>query len=219
MSFIPARFMVRLRHRCLHVGGIPDVEGDELFDLPAKCRLNNYAGLDGAKTFADVRVAWNAGGIAVQATITGKEAGPVGDVAKPRFSDGVSIWIDTRGDRTSHRASRTCHQFHLLPAAEGADRDEPCLLQMKINRAQQDAPLCGPDDVPFRMRLVKRGYRVEAFFPDTVLNGYDPEENPVLGFWYAVRDAELGEQTLGVGMEFPYSDDPSLWASLELVKE
>ena len=40
-----------------------------------------------------------------------------------------------------------------------------------------------------------------------------------LGFFYAVRDMELGEQLLGVDAEFPYWEDPSLWSVLELVRE
>ena len=38
------------------------------------------------------------------------------------------------------------------------------------------------------------GWRLEAFLPAAVLHGFDPEQNPRLGFCYAVRDAELGEQ-------------------------
>ena len=51
-----------------------------------------------------------------------------------------------------------------------------------------------------------------------MLNGYDPEQNPRLGVYYAVRDAELGEQVLSVGADFPFSEDPSLWGVLELVR-
>jgi hypothetical protein len=60
---------------------------------------------------------------------------------------------------------------------------------------------------------------VEAFFPAAVLNGFDPDQNPKLGFYYAVRDAEHGDQVLGVGADFPYAEDPSLWAGLELVRD
>jgi hypothetical protein len=218
MSFIPTRFLIRLRHRCRYVPGIPDPDGDELFDLPESCRLDNHAELDGATSFADVRMAWNENGFAVQATVRGKQVAPTGDAAKPRFTDGIAVFIDTRGDRTSHRASRTCHLFYLLAAGGGPDRDEPALIQSKINRALSDAPLCDATRVPFRMRPIKKGYRVEAFLPAEALTGFDPDEHPVWGIWYAVRDAELGEQTLGVGSEFPFWDDPSLWASLELVK-
>ncbi len=33
-----------------------------------------------------------------------------------------------------------------------------------------------------------------------------------------MKDAELGEQFLTVGREFPYDHDPSLWSTLELTK-
>jgi hypothetical protein len=218
MSFIPHRFLVRVSHPCRHIQDVPDEDGDDLLDLPESCRIDNFAALDDKTNFADVRIAWNEAGLAVQVTVTGKTEPAQSDPSKPRFSDGLSLWLDTRGDRTSHRASRYCHQFHLLPAGGGSDRDEPVLLQVKINRAQQDAPLCNADDVPFRVTQVKRGYRLEAFFKAEMLNGFDPDEHPVLGFYYAVRDQELGEQVLSVGSEFPFSDDPSLWAALELIK-
>lgn len=73
-------------------------------------------------------------------------------------------------------------------------------------------------DVPLRVERIKGGYRLETFLPAAALNGFDPEEHPRLGFFYAVRDLEHGEQTLSVGTEFPFADDPSLWATLELVK-
>lgn len=218
MSFIPHRFLVRISHPCRHVKNVPAADGEDLLDLPDQCRIDNFAALDGKTNFADVRMAWNERGLAVQATVTGKTEAVQCDPAKPRFSDGLSLWIDTRGDRTSHRASRYCHQFHFLPAGGGADRDEPVFLQVKINRAQQDAPMCDIDEVSFRVTNVKRGYRLEGFFPASALNGFDPDEHPILGFYYAVRDQELGEQVLSVGSEFPYSDDPSLWAALELIK-
>jgi Carbohydrate family 9 binding domain-like len=218
MSFVPHRFLVRVAHPCRFVQDMPDAEGDDLLDLPESCRIDNYAALEGKANFADVRMAWNDLGLAVQVTVAGKDQAPVGDPARPRYSDGVTIWLDTRGDRSGHRATRFCHQFHLLPSGGGADRDEPLLLQTKINRALQDAPLCNPAEVHFRAGHRKGGYRVEAFFPAAALNGFDPEEHPQLGFYYAVRDQELGEQVLSVGSEFPYADDPSLWGVLDLVK-
>ena len=88
----------------------------------------------------------------------------------------------------------------------------------KINRALQDAPL-GAARRRSRSSscAAQGGYRLEAFLPAAVLNGFDPEQNPRLGFYYAVRDAELGEQVLSVGPDFPYAEDPSLWSVLELV--
>ncbi len=135
---------------------------------------------------------------------------------RPRGSDGVTLWLDTRDARSGHRASRYCHQFHLLPTGGGPERDEPAFFQAKIHRALEDAPLAASGAVPFRAAIKKSGYLVEAFLPATVLNGFDPEQTPRLGVVYAVRDAELGEQTLSVGSDFPYGEDPSLWAVLEL---
>lgn len=217
-AIVPYRFLVRISHSLPYHKAMPLDEDDHVVQLPDAARLNNYADLDATTNFADVRLAWNELGLGVQVTVTGKDQPPQCDADKPRSSDGVTLWIDTRGDRTSHRASRFCHQFHLLPTGGGGDKDEPSFSQSKINRALQDAPLAGTADVPFRAEVFKKGYRVEAFLPAGVLNGYDPEQHPQLGVYYAVRDQELGDQYLSVNQDFPFADDPSLWAALELVK-
>ena len=59
-------------------------------------------------------------------------------------------------------------------------------------------------------------YLLEAWFPAESLVGYDPDAHRQLGFYVVVRDAELGEQFLTVGREFPFEYDPSLWQMLEL---
>jgi hypothetical protein len=218
MALIPHRFLVRVAHPCRYLAGIPHEDADFLLDLPEAYRLENFAAMDEHRNFADVRLAWNEFGLGVQVEVKGKEQLPQGDVSRPRGSDGVTLWIDTRDARTSHRASRYCHQFHFLPIGGGPDHDEPAFVQSKINRALQDAPLAPADAVPFQCAHLKNGYRVEAFLPAAVLNGFDPEQNPRLGIYYAVRDAELGEQVLGVGSDFPYWEDSSLWNVLELVK-
>ncbi len=55
-------------------------------------------------------------------------------------------------------------------------------------------------------------------FPQLALTGFDPAEHPRIGFTYAIADREIGVHTFSCGPEFPYRDDPSLWATLELVK-
>ncbi len=213
---IPNRFLVRISHPCLYVKDMPG-DGAVLLDLPESSRLNNFAELDSHANFADVRLAWNELGLGVQVTVTGKDRPPVGDADRPWSADGVTLWIDTRDARASHRASRFCHQFHLLPTGGGPDHDEPAVSQTKINRALQDAPLCSPADVAFRHAKVKGGYRLEAFLPAAVLSGYDPDQHPRLGVYYHVRDAERGDQYLGVTGDFPVAEDPSLWEPLDLV--
>jgi hypothetical protein len=218
MPLVPNRFLFRVAYPCLHIKNMPREEDDRLLDLPESCRVDNFAAMDEQRNIADVRLAWNDQGIGFQVEVRGKEQQPQGDVARPRGSDGVTLWLDTRDARTSHRASRYCHQFHFLPTGGGPDRDEPVFVQTKINRALHDAPLSSADAVPSRSSITKSGYIVEAFLTAAVLHGFDPSQNPRLGFYYAVRDAELGEQVLSVGSDFPYWEDPSLWAVLELVR-
>jgi hypothetical protein len=217
MTLLPSSFLFRVAYRCPYIKGMPQT-GDDLIDLPEVCRIDRLIPAENHRNFADVRLAWNEAGVGLQAEVMGKQEPPQADVAKPRTSDGISLWLDTRDSRASHRASRHCHQFHFLPSGGGAEKDEPAFVQTPIHRALQDAPMAPRNTVPFRCRRIKNGYRIEAFLPAAALNGFDPEQNRRLGFYYAVRDTELGEQVLSVGSEFPYSEDPSLWSVLELVR-
>lgn len=218
MQLIPHRFLFRVSHPCRYAAGIPDAEED-LFSLGETYRIDNFAELEDAHNFADVRLAWNEGGLAVEVTVRGKQQQPIGDASKPRHSDGLSLWLDTRDARTSHRASRYCHQLHLLPTGGGADRDEPVFVQQKVHRALQDAPFAPAGSVPFRARRTATGYRLAAFLPAEALTGFDPEQNPRMGLFYVVRDSELGEQMLGAAADMPYAEDPTLWGVLELIGE
>jgi hypothetical protein len=216
MSLLPVPFLVRIAHPCRYVAALPSEDADQLLDLPPGCRIDHFPAMDGRKQFADVRLAWNEGGLGVQVEVRGKDQPLLGDAAKPRASDGLTLWLDTRDARAAHRASRYCHMFHFLAAGGGAEQDEPLVVQAPIHRALEDAPLCQTGDVPFRRHLVQSGYRLEAFLTAAVLQGFDPEQNARLGFYFAVRDAEHGEQVLSVGPEFPFWEDPSLWSVLRL---
>jgi hypothetical protein len=218
MTLIPNRFLFRVAYSCRHVRGVPSEGEGALVELPEEYQLEGFHQMDGVKPFADVRLGWNELGLALQVEVRGKQESPGGDLSRPSQSDGITLWLDTRDSRTSHRASRYCHQFHFLPAAAGPERGEPAFLQTKIHRALHDAPLANPGDVPFRAIPLPGGYRLEAFLPVSVLNGFDPEQNPRLGVHYLVRDRERGEQALSAGSDFPHGEDPSLWSVLELVR-
>lgn len=219
MPLIPNRFLVRFLYACPYVKDLPLDAEDSLIELPEAARLDPFADMDDAPIFADVRLGWNESGLGLAVEVKGKENFPIGDADRPRQSDGITLWIDTRGDRTGHRATRTCHQFHFLAAGGGSNKDEPAFLQTKIHRALQDAPLVSGGDVPFRYERVRGGYRIEAFLSANVLAGFDPEQYPRLGVFYSVKDFEKGEQTPGADSDFPFAEDPSLWASLDLVKK
>src|SRR5437588_568767 len=100
MEFIPSRFLFRIARVCPYVKGIPLENADRLLDLPEACRIDNFAEMDGRTNFADIRVAWNDFGFAVQAEVRGKEQPPQANTARLRSSDGLTVWIDTRDART-----------------------------------------------------------------------------------------------------------------------
>lgn len=215
MSLIPERFFIRLAHSCPYVKDIPRIKQHRLLDLPENARLTRLEGWDGKKSFADVRLAWNESGLGVQVVVRGKQLSPASGTL--RTADGLTLWLDTRDARHTHRASRFCHQFHFLPIG-GSDQDEPLFTQTKINRAIQDAPLARPSDVLFQSVTLSDGYRMEAFLSSSAISGFDPDQHPRWGIYYLVRDQELGDQFLGVGWDFPFYEDPSLWDVVELVK-
>ena len=219
MTLVPSRFLFRTSYVCQYVKNVPQENSDDLLALPESCRLPTFSEMDGHVDFADVRLSWNETGLAFQVEVTGKDKEPGADEKRPLVSDGVTFWIDTRDARGSHRASRYCHQFHALPTGGGSENDEPVLLQTKIHRALQDAPLHPTGALPFRCHRLKTGYRLELFLTASSLNGFDPEQHPRLGICYAVRDLELGLQVLGSDADFPYGEDPSLWSALELQAE
>ena len=127
MSLIPYRFLVRVKYSCPHVASMPDDDAECLIDLPESARLDAFADIDAAPKFADVRLAWNQAGLGLQVEVRGKENPPIGDPDRLRQSDGLTLWIDTRSDRSGHRATRTCHQFHFLPAGGGTNEMNRCL--------------------------------------------------------------------------------------------
>ncbi len=100
----------------------------------------------------------------------------------------------------------------------GPDGTEAWAVQIPILRAREEAPRANIAELRLAASVSKTGYILEAWLPASVLYGFDPEVQPRLGFYYALRDSELGEQFLSVGPEFPFAVDPSLWSTLELTK-
>src|SRR4051812_21691448 len=98
MTLIPHRFLFRLAYPCRHIADMPRSD-ERLLDLPEECRFDNFAGMDGQGNFADVRLGWNETGLGLQVELRGKQNLPQGNVARPRGSDGVTLWLDTRDAR------------------------------------------------------------------------------------------------------------------------
>lgn len=217
MSLLPHRFLFRYSLPVRYDLALPK-GGKKLLGISADFALPDFAALDKAEPFGELRLAWNEKGLGISVEVKGKKKPPSCAIETPENSDGLRVFIDTRNTQNIHRASRYCQQFCLLPTGGGAAKDEPCAVQLPILRAREEAPRADMSTTRLAASISKTGYLLEAWLPAGVLYGYDPEAQPRLGFYYALRDAELGEQFLSVGPEFPFAVDPSLWCTLELSK-
>lgn len=214
-SLIPNRFLFRFSLPCLYRDSLWNAEGA---GLEERFRLANLGELEGRHAIADVRAAWNRSGLVFSVQVQGKLQAPWCRETKPEDSDCFQVWIDTRDVHNVHRAGRYCHRLLFLPVGAGQRLDEPTAQWLSINRAKEHPRPIQTKQLKLHGKKQTDGYLLEAYVPGEILTGFDPQEHPRLGFTYAVIDRELGEQTLTVGSPMPYQEDPSLWATLELVK-
>lgn len=185
-------------------------------ELPDECRVPVFQEMDGEREFADVRCAWSSQGLFFDIQVAGKLQQPWCRETRLEDSDNIQIWIDTRDTKNIHRASRFCHRFLFMPSGAGPTNEQPLSTMLKINRAREESRSLNAERIPISSQNTETGYRLSSFIPATVLSGFNPEEQPRLGFSYTVSDRELGWQCFSLGPEFPIDEDPSLWGTLEL---
>src|SRR3954466_2609674 len=191
-------------------------------ELDESYQLLNLAELDGntadrERQFADVRMAWSVEGLLLNVKGTLKQQPVWCREGRLEDSDGLQVWIDTRATLNIHRASRYCHRYAFLPAGGGRSNTDPVADQVLINRARENARPIRPRELQVVSKITKTGYALSAFVPAAALGGYDPLQHRELGFTYSVFDRELGMQTFATGPAFPFQEDPTCWAMLELV--
>lgn len=218
-AVIPSRFLFRWSFPVRRWNGSPAAKG-RLLDLPAEYVLAWPAEFDASPAFAEVRLGWNDAGLALAVLVTGKRQPPRVQPLSPAESDGVQLWIDTRATQNVHRATRFCHHVCLLPttAKSGKAIAAPVALGLPIARAREDATPADASGIKVWSEIRPDGYLLETWIPAEAMTGFDPQGSPRLGWYLLVRDAELGDQTLTVGREFPFDADPSLWQTLELLR-
>ncbi len=214
-SLLPKRFLFRFSAPCHYRERLWTDKGARLGE---RYRLPSFAELEGRADPADVRVAWSEEGIAFSLSVEGKKQAPWCRASRPEDSDGLRIFLDTRDVHNVHRASRFCHHFLFLPGGGGDQGSEPIAQAMPIARAREYPRPVEAGQLYVRSEKRVNGYVLDAMVAAEALTGFDPGEHPRLGFTFALIDRELGEQTFSVGSPMPYPSDPSLWATLELVK-
>ena len=130
--------------------------------------------------------------------------------------DALELFIDTRDNKKAGFASRYCHQFVFLAGTvDGIQAQEITRF-----RSEDSHVLCDSTLIGLEMRLEKNGYSLFFTLPKEVLYGYDPLQFARIGFSYKIH--RYKEKP----MHFPFSSksfdplqNPSLWASLDLIKK
>lgn len=225
-TVIPPAFAFHFALPVLRHDSLPRA-GQRLLDLGSEysipwpdASLMGSAQVAGPSTaHVDLRMAWNDRGLGISVTISGRSNEPTANLYEPLASDGLQVWIDTRNTQTIHRASRFCHYFCLIAAGTHETAPKPCVFQLPIARASEDAKQHPP--TAFRIERMQHadGYSLEAWLPAATLTGFDVETCSQLGFMCWLVDRELGNVSFTVGAEFPFASDPSLWQTLDLVSD
>jgi hypothetical protein len=214
---LPQAFWFRLAIPCARIDDLPRKAPTLRLELPDSCRVPQTARLDGREPWAEVRVAWNPRGLAVELIATADLVGLFRD-DKPEGSYGFQLWVDTRDTRDVARATRFCHRFDgTLRKTSGKTRQLALdVVQKPIARAVADAPIADQDAIRSSIDLTRTGWKAAVFLSTEAFHGLDSETNRRLGFCYRVADPDLPDEVLGVGREFPIGENPSLWSTLEL---
>ncbi len=202
--------------RCRYRPRRPTMDG-KLGAWGNEYRLPALSELAGEADFAQYYLAWNGRGLYLALDVP-KEAQVVVNRQNPSAGDALDLFIDTRATQTSHRATRFCHHFVVLPAGGGSDRSEAIVRQVPIRRALQRAPLADPEHMAVASKLRADGYSLELALRTEALHGYEPEEGGRIGLALVLHDIQRGRRFWGTAEDFPYARDPSTWSLIELVK-
>ncbi len=208
MTIIPPAFLFRHAISLPEINELPHKRGN-LLKLPESASIPDLSFEQKSGKWGNVKLAWNKNGLGIGLKVDQKQH-------PTTASEYIQVWIDTRDTKTVHRANRYCHSFQFRPTRNPEKQNQPYCEQLTIHRAQADAPMCELSEILLWAKINPTGYELESWLPASVLNGFEPSAYPQLGFYYAIFDSELGEQFMIVDHEFPFAQDPGLWATMRL---
>lgn len=209
---IPRNLLFRYRFPLLEIAAAPR----GVIELGDEFRFRGLGRFEGQQSFAEWRGGWSANGLNFSVEVRNKKQSLWCRSNMLLESDSLQIWVDTRDTQTVHRATRYCHWFAALPSGGGPGKTPAISSMLKINRSREDSPLINRAKIPVESQILADGYKMLMHIPAAVLNGWDPVEHRSIGFFIATLDREFGWQTLTLGSELPFSEDPSLWCTMAL---
>ena len=234
MSTFPPFFIFRLRYEAKKFPDGKFVLEPELlgpdYEIPALWRFaplsaRHFSGQNkpqddqtGGEVTPDFhfRFAWREDGVLLTLLLQGKKCPVQVNSNKYDTSDSFSLFLDTRDVRDLHRSTKFCHRLLFLPAPESGEN--PSALWLPIHRAKAHP---NPVDITrFQLAFDRtpESWRLSAFIPGDTLTGYEPLEHSRLGISFSLFDNEFGWISQQLPDFFPVAEDPSLWASLDLVE-
>lgn len=193
----------------------PRVDGS-LGDWSEREIMPPLSELSGGDRFAILYLSWNERGLYLAVEVA-KPAGAqvVTNRQSPNSGDAIELLLDTRGSRTSHRASQFCYHLIVLPTPPGMMEEEPVMWQRPIRRALQRSPEISDSSVRLASKLRDDGYAVEMAFEPDSLHGYEPEAGLRIGMAVVIHDIHHGKQYWGASPDVPWQRDPSTWGIVE----
>ncbi len=163
-------------------------------------------------------IAWSEEGLTFQFTVSGKKQKPHCRITDLEQSDSIEIFVDTRNTKTVHRATRFCHRFLFLPSGGGVNGKEPYGSMLKIRLARGEPTAIGQFQPQVVCQNKRNGYQLSCHLPKKFLEGWQPQEQPEIGFYFLLRDQELGVVSMTYDAALPVNEDPSLWPTAFLAK-
>ncbi len=183
--------------------------------------MPHFAALSSRATHSAVYAAWSELGLHFVARVSGKTSPARFVQPHGGLSDGLRVWIDTRCSPGVHRATRFCHCFHFFPGQAKSDSvlegvGDPHGILDEIPRARELPAKILDADLRVESEFARDGYTLWAHAPASCLTGYSPLEFDRIRIFYDVVDHELGTQSMTLGPELRYAEDPSLWVQATL---
>lgn len=163
--------------------------------------------------FADVAIGWHEEGVKLEVVVHQ----PIQRCFYPQLTQGdaIEFFLDTRDLKMASLTSRFCHHFFFLPEpVEEVQRGE-----LTRFRGEDRHPLAAPEEFICDVHRCPKSYHMTIFLPAKVLFGYDPSQFQRLGFSYRIHRFQGKPQHFTVcSPDFSIPQQPSLWATLRLVK-
>lgn len=200
-EIVPTSFF-DLKIEAIHLKGV---------NLSSRHLLPNFEEMTHLEPFAECYIGWNEEELVLLFNVDKPfESADYPDYQK---SDSIEIFINTRGASPTRYSNRFCHHFVVFPTKVNGIH----AIELTKFRGEDRHDLCQPEQIEVKSTHQKSSYCLQIRLSKVILNGYDSNENRLIGFDYRLHRKGGQPQTL-FHIPSTISDfSPLLWPKLELV--